>query len=73
MSEDDLRHGQTFIGFIAEDVQSIYEPAVDYDDDGQPESWNSRVIVPALLKLIQEQNARLVVLEKWKQEMEEAS
>lgn len=73
LSEDDPRHGQTFIGFIAEDVQSIYEPAVDYDDDGQPESWNSRVIVPALLKLIQEQNARLVVLEKWKQEMEEAS
>ena len=69
LSEDDPRHGQTFIGFIAEDVQSAYEPAVDYDDDGKPESWNSRVIVPALLKLVQEQNERLKELEEWKNEI----
>lgn len=69
LSEDDPRHGQTFIGFIAEDVQEIYEPAVDYDDQGQPESWNSRVIVPTLLKLVQEQNERLKELEEWKNEV----
>ena len=69
LSEDDPRHGQTFIGFIAEDVQAIYEPAVDYDEERRPESWNSRVIVPALLKLIQEQNERLKELEEWKNEV----
>lgn len=69
LSADDPRHGETFIGFIAEDVAEIYEPAVDYDDQGRPESWNSRVIVPALLKLIQEQNERLKELEEWKNEV----
>ncbi len=69
LSKKDPRYGQNFIGFIAEDVAEIYEPAVDYDDQGRPESWNSRVIVPALLKLVQEQNERLKELEEWKNEV----
>ena len=69
LSENDRRYGQTFLGFIAEDIAEIYEPAVDYDEEGRPESWNSRVIVPALLKLVQEQNKRLKELEEWKNEI----
>lgn len=69
LSENDRRYGQTFLGFIAEDIAEIYEPAVDYDEEGRPESWNSRVIVPALLKLVQEQNERLKELEEWKNEI----
>ncbi len=69
LSENDRRYGQTFLGFIAEDIAETYEPAVDYDEEGRPESWNSRVIVPALLKLIQEQNERLKELEEWKNEI----
>ena len=73
LSESSRHYGQRFIGFIAEEVCDIYELACTYDEEGRPESWNQRIIIPALLKLIQEQNERLRELEKWKQETEEAS
>lgn len=63
--------GQTLPGFIAEDVEEIYPSAVIHDDDGKPESWDERRIIPGMLALIQEQQkkidelaARLTRLEK---------
>ena len=64
LGEKDRRLGETFIGFIAEDVECVYPWAVDYDDDGRPETWNERVLIPAMLKLIQEQNKRIKRLEE---------
>jgi hypothetical protein len=49
-------------GFIAEEMDAIYPAAVDYND-GQVETWNDRMLVPALLALIQDQDARLKILE----------
>lgn len=56
--------GQTLPGFIAEDVAEIYPSAVIHDGDGNIESWDERRIVPAMLKLIQEQHDEI---EKLKQ------
>lgn len=47
--------GQTIAGFIAEDINEIYPSAVIHKD-GEIESWDERRIIPAMLKLIQEQH-----------------
>ena len=54
----------TFVpGFIAEEVAEIYPIACEYDGD-KPENWNIRFIVPAMLKLIQDQNKKIEALEE---------
>lgn len=47
------------VGLIAEDVDKYFPNACQYNDDGEPESWRERIIVPAMLKLIQEQKAEI--------------
>lgn len=66
----ELVHG-TQIGLLAEDVDAYFPNACIYNADGQPESWHERILLPAMLKLIQEQkqeidslNERLNNLEK---------
>ena len=59
LSKDDQRYGKDIIGFIAEEVAEAMPGAVDYDDEGRPEMWNVHVIVPAMLKLIQEQKKEI--------------
>jgi hypothetical protein len=49
-------------GFIAEEVDSIYPIAADYDQEG-PHNWNEKMIVPGLLALIQEIYTRVEALE----------
>ena len=63
LKDGDSGIGKTFIGFIAEDVDQIYPLAADYEN-GIPETWNVKIIVPAMLKLIQEQNERIIKLEE---------
>ena len=50
-------------GFIAEEVDAIYPIACDYSETKGPESWNDRVILPAMLALIQDQETRIQALE----------
>ena len=64
LSENDKRYRKDVIGFIVEDLAEVYECAVQYNEEGQPEMWNSLVMIPALLKLIQEQNERIKALEE---------
>ena len=44
-----------YIGLIAEDVAKEYPVAAEYNEDGQVEMWNIKVIVPAMLKIVQDQ------------------
>jgi hypothetical protein len=53
LSESDSRFGTLIPGFIAEEVDAVYPIAADYED-GDIESWNDRMIVPAMLALIQD-------------------
>lgn len=64
LSDKDPRCGQRFIGFMAEDTEEIYPYAVDYDDDGLPRNWNIRVMVPAMMKLIQRQHGKIIEMEE---------
>ncbi len=58
ISEDDERYGTDVIGFIAEDVDELYPIAVRHED-GQAEMWESNYIIPAMMKLIQNQKHEL--------------
>lgn len=60
----DSRYDTDLIGFIAEDVAEVYPVAVDYEVDQETgekivENWNEKYIIPAMLKLIQNQKAKL--------------
>jgi hypothetical protein len=60
--DTDDRAGMLVPGFIAEELDAIYPVGADYVA-GQVETWNDRMIVPAMMALIQEQNIRLLALE----------
>jgi hypothetical protein len=62
LSAADDRYQQMFPGFISEEVDAIYPMAADYEN-GEIESWNDRMIVPALLSLVQELYKRVEELE----------
>ena len=59
LNENDARYGKDVIGFIAEVMAEKYPIAVQYDDEGRPEMWEGNYIVPAMLKLIQEQKKEI--------------
>ncbi len=68
LSEDDQRYDKDVIGFIAEDIYEKYPIAADYtiDNNGNMivNDWNFRYMVPAMLKLIQDQKKEIDSLEK---------
>lgn len=59
LSEDDQNYGKDVIGFIAEDMAEKYPVAVNYDDEGKPEMWQSNYLIPAMMKLIQNQKKEI--------------
>lgn len=67
-TKDDCRYGKTILGLVAEDVYEKYPICSDYhiDKDGQVvcDDWNLRFVVPAMLKLIQNQKHQIDFLEK---------
>lgn len=68
LSETDRNCGKRMIGFIAEDVYEVYPKACQYDEEGKPEMWNSQILIPAMLDLIQKQHAEI---EKIKEKLNE--
>ena len=53
LSEEDQRYNTVIPGFIAEDVYEHYPIAAEIVD-GEVDDWNIRMIVPPMLKLIQD-------------------
>ncbi len=49
----------TQIGITAENVEKYYPNALIRNKDGQAESWQDRIMIPAMLKLIQEQKKEI--------------
>lgn len=64
---EDERCGQYLYGFVVEDLVDVLPCAVEHitNENGEsvPEMWNSNIIIPALLKLIQDLNGRLLNIE----------
>ena len=66
ISEDDELYKKDIYGFVVEDLDDILPCAVQHiSEDGKlvPEMWNNNIMVPALLKLIQDLNERVKVIE----------
>ena len=67
-TEDDPRYNKDLVGLIAEEVAQYYPCAVDYevDENGNRyvENWNEKYMIPAMLKLIQDLNQRVKILEE---------
>lgn len=49
----------TQIGIIAEDVEKYYPNALIRNNEGEAESWQDRIMIPAMLKLIQQQKKQI--------------
>jgi hypothetical protein len=58
LDEGDDRHGKLVDGFIAEELEEVYPICVNYDD-GKPEDWEPKFLIPAMLKLIQDQHKEI--------------
>lgn len=46
--------GKSIPGFYAEDVSEIFPECAVYDQKERPEDWNYRMMIPAMMKLIQD-------------------
>ena len=53
LSPEDWLNGKKMPGFYAEDIYSIFPEAAQLNGKGEPEDWNFRVLIPVMLKLIQ--------------------
>ena len=74
-NKEDIRYDKDLIGFVAEDIYDKYRIAADYhidEDSGEVlvDAWNSQYMIPAMLKLIQDQNERLKEQEERLKEQE---
>lgn len=61
---DDERYQKQIPGLIAEELDEILPIAVDHLSDGSPEMWNSQILIPCLLKLIQNNKQLIDSLQK---------
>lgn len=63
LADGDPGIDKPFLGFIVEDLVKYFPAAVVYEDEN-PETWNDRVMIPSLLKLVQEQHKKILRQEK---------
>ena len=65
---EDENCGKYLYGIIVEDLENVLPCAVEHitDEEGNslPEMWNSNILIPAMLKLIQDLNNRVKTLEE---------
>lgn len=61
LSEDDPNRGKDLVGFIVEDLDKVYPCAVQKEDeeDSTTWTWSPYRIIPAMLKLIQDQHKEI--------------
>ena len=57
--DEDSRCDKLMPGFIVEKLKEVYPIAIDYNEDGLPEMWNANILLPAMLKLIQDLKRRI--------------
>lgn len=54
LAKEDRFVGKAIPGFYAEDVEKYFPVAAQKNEDGSVEDWNYRMLIPAMMKLIQE-------------------
>nr|WP_294658737.1 hypothetical protein [uncultured Blautia sp.] len=64
--KNDELYEKVIPGFYAEEVNNTLPLAAIHDEQGRPEDWNQRILIPLMIKLIQDMNERLQELEERK-------
>ena len=64
LAKGDEMEGKAIPGFYAEDIEGLVPIAVYHNKDGQVENWQERVILPLMLKVIQEQQHEIDELKR---------
>ncbi|MCQ2771170.1 MAG: hypothetical protein MJ236_05170, partial [Clostridia bacterium] len=76
LEDDCVFKGKDLVGFIAEDVYDKYQNAAmyEYDEKGNVlvNDWNAQLIIPPMLKLIQDQKKQIDALEERLARLEKA-
>ena len=64
LTSGDECEGKEIPGFYAEDVESHFPMGVYHNEDGSVENWKPERIIPAMLRVIQEQDTEIANLKK---------
>lgn len=64
LAKGDEMEGKQMPGFYAEDVYELIPEAIYHDKEGRVENWKERIILPLMLKVIQEQQHEIEELKK---------
>lgn len=62
LSTDDDRYDVLIPGFIAEEVDEFYPLAADYEPKIGIHTWNDRMLIPAMMALIQDLHKEIQLL-----------
>ncbi|MGN0693728.1 MAG: tail fiber domain-containing protein [Lentihominibacter sp.] len=60
--EEDERRGKDMPGIIAEELDEILPIAVQHNSKGQVENWDEKILVPMMIKLLQDQKKEIDIL-----------
>lgn len=64
LAKGDEMEGKQMPGFYAEDVYELIPEAIYHDKEGRVENWKERIILPLMLKVIQEQQHEIEELKR---------
>lgn len=64
LAPGDRFEGKPLPGFYAEDVYNVFPEGAMLNESGQVEDWNYRTMIPAMMKLIQDQQETINSLNK---------
>lgn len=70
LDPSDWLNGKEIPGFYAEDAYKAFPEAAQLNEKGQPEDWNYRTIIPAMLKVMQDQQETIDNLVKRVEKLE---
>lgn len=70
LDPSDWLNGKEIPGFYAEDAYKAFPEAAQLNENGQPEDWNYRTIIPAMLKVMQDQQETIDNLVKRVEKLE---
>lgn len=70
LDPSDWLNGKEIPGFYVEDAYKAFPEAAQLNENGQPEDWNYRTIIPAMLKVMQDQQETIDNLVKRVEKLE---
>lgn len=71
IADTDQRYDKDIPGFIVEDWEDIMPIAIDHNDDGSPEMWNSNIVVPLMFQMIKNDHEQIQELKNKIKELED--